>query len=189
MKSAGIAVGQDYHFTREQYHRMAKTGVLHEDDRVELIEGKIIVMSPIGKRHASVVTKLNNYFAVALKGRGLVSPQNPLLLRDESEPEPDLMLLKSEESFYAEQLPGPDDVLLLVEVADTSVDSDRALKVPLYAENGIAEVWLIDLESEVVEVFQNPEGSGFGSVRRLSKGERLAPAAFRDLSVEVGFLF
>ncbi len=189
LKTEDRVLATNYRFTREQYHEMAKSGILHEDDRVELLEGRVVVMSPIGKRHAFVVRRLNNLLAQRLSGRALVDPQNPLALGEEGEPEPDLMILKAHPSDYADRLPGPDDVLLLIEVADSSVDADKEVKIPLYAKYAVPEVWLIDLSEEIVEVYTHPTQSGYSRTKRLHSDDELTVSEFSDIVIDVGFLF
>ncbi|MBI2322519.1 MAG: Uma2 family endonuclease [Chloroflexi bacterium] len=172
-------------FTVDEYYRMAAAGILHEDDRVELIEGEIVQMTAIGARHAAAVTRLNWAFISALGQRATVSPQNPLRLSQRSEPQPDVLLLKPRDDFYAAGHPGPADVLLLVEVMDSSAGYDRAVKLPLYARHGIPEVWLVDLEQERVEVYREPSAEGYRSSMTLRRGERQAPAAFPALALAV----
>lgn len=158
-------------FTVDDYHRMAETGILNEDDRVELIEGEIVEMNPIGSRHAGCVIRLTHLLTRAVGERAIVSVQNPVQLGDRSEPQPDLLLLRPRPDFYAEAHPGPADVLLLIEVADASTANDRNVKLPLYARAGIPEVWLIDLENEVVEVYRGPAADGFTEVARIPRGQ------------------
>jgi Uma2 family endonuclease len=123
-------------FTVEEYHRMAEAGILSEDDRVELIEGELVTMSPIGSRHAACVARLTALL-FPVGGRGILWVQNPIRLGARSEPQPDVALLRYRPDFYASAHPGPEDVLLVVEVAETSADADRSLKIPLYARYGI----------------------------------------------------
>ncbi len=124
-------------FTVAEYHRMAEAGVLGEDDRVELLEGEIVQMTPIGSRHAACVARLTHLFVDRLQGRAQVNVQNPVHLSERSEPQPDLALLRPRPDFYARAHPGPADVLLLVEVAETSSDVDWTVKIPLYAGAGV----------------------------------------------------
>lgn len=169
-------------FTVSEYHSMAETGILAEEDRFELIEGEIYRMAPIGSRHAGCVNRLNHL----LQGtRAILAPQNPVILNDFSEPQPDMALLRWRDDFYSSSHPNPDDILLLVEVADTSVGFDRRVKVPVYARRGIREVWLVDLTKSTVEVNRRPSQTGFGDVRKLRKGDRISPLAFPDLELNV----
>jgi len=167
-------------FTVEDYHRMGEAGILSEDDRVELIEGEIVEMTPVGSRHAGCVNRLVRLFHRTVGDRALVSVQNPVRLGQHSEPQPDVALLKPRADFYAASHPGPGEVLLLVEVVESSAHYDREVKVPLYARAGIQEVWLVDLTKGCVEVHRNPAGASYAEVLRLRRGDRLAPAAFPD---------
>jgi len=164
---------------------MAEAGILSEDDRVELIEGEIVEMSPIGSHHAACVNRLTRLFSRQGGDRAIVSVQNPIRLSEYSEPEPDLALLRPRADFYAEALPGPEDTLLVVEVMETSAQYDRERKLPLYAEAGIPEVWLVDLAAECIEVYRRPSPEGYEDVRRRCRGERLSPQAFPDVELAV----
>jgi Uma2 family endonuclease len=167
-------------FTADEYHQMAEAGILLEDDRVELIEGEIIEMSPIGSHHASVVLRLTNLFVQTFGDAALVGPQNPIRLSGDTEPQPDLTLLRPRSYFYDSDHPGPEDILLVVEVADTSVAYDRGLKIPLYGRSGIAESWLIDVNRGTVTMYRDPGPAGYGTSREVRRGEQLAPLAFSD---------
>jgi Uma2 family endonuclease len=166
-------------FTVAQYNRMGETGILTEDDRVELIEGEIIEMSPIGRRHAACVGRLTNLFGRLLAERAIVWVQNPIVLNDYSEPQPDVALLRRRDDFYERSLPTPDDVLLVVEVADTTLEYDRQIKAPLYARAGIAEVWIVNLMDEKIEIYVQPMNDAYQSKREAKRGETLnSPSAF-----------
>lgn len=175
-------------FTVDEYYRMAEAGILGEDDRVELLDGEIVEMSPIGNRHATCVRKLNGFFTEKLRGRAIVDVQDPVRLDSYSEPQPDVALLAWRDDWYAAAHPGPGDALLVVEVADTSAAWDRRRKVPLYARAGVAEVWVVDLAAGAVHAYRHPAGGAYAEAERLGPGERLAPAAFPDAAVEVSFL-
>jgi len=175
-------------FTVEEYHRLGEAGILGKRDRVELIEGEIILMGPIGNRHAACVARLTELFVSRLFGRVSVWPQNPATLTDLSEPEPDLSLLRRREDFYASRHPGPEDILLVVEVADTSLSFDQSVKGRLYAATGVPEYWIVDLAHGRLEVYRNPGQEGYGEVERLNADAVVAPAAFPDLSIRVGAL-
>lgn len=172
-------------FSVKDYYRMAKAGILTEDDRVELIDGEIIEMAPIGRRHAGGVDRLNQLFADTLGHAVQIRVQNPIRLGEYSEPEPDLALLRPRADFYASGHPTPADVLLVVELAETSLAVDRRLKVPLYARSGIPEVWLVDLRRHTVTVCREPTPEGYRSSQVLRAGERLAALAFPDQSLAV----
>ncbi len=158
-------------FSIHDYHQMVVAGILGEDERVELIEGEIVQMSPIGVRHASCVKRLIKLFSQSLGDRAIVAIQNPVVLNNLSEPQPDLALLKPRNDFYAAGHPQPQDILLLVEVADTTIESDRAIKIPLYASSGICEVWLVDVNELVIEVFREPTANSYQNMQKFHQGE------------------
>lgn len=175
-------------FTVDEYHAMARAGVLTEDDRVELIEGEILQMAAIGSRHAACVDRLTRTFSRVVEDRAIVRVQGPVRLSDLSEPEPDIALLVPREDFYAQRHPEPGDVMLMVEVADASRQYDRTIKLPLYASAGVPEVWLVDLEVGAVEVYREPGGrteTGYTESRRLREGETLSPLALDDVELRV----
>lgn len=174
-----------FRFTVEEYEQMIATGILTEDDRVELIWGEIVEMSPINVRHAAVVKRLNAYFTTALAGRAIVGIQDPIRLGNDSEPQPDLTLLRPRDDYYASGHPGPEDVWLLVEVADTTLNFDRSVKLPLYAGAGITEVWIVNLADDRIEVYRRPQGDAYRTRRSAAPGEVIAPELFADLSVAV----
>src|SRR3989441_6703222 len=158
-------------FTVDEYHQMARAGILNEDDRVELIRGEIVHKMVIGSRHAACVARLTELLVARLRGRAILWPQNPLTILPDSEPEPDIILLRHRADFYAGELPGPDDVALLVEVADTSLRYDRHVKGPLYAEAGVQDYWIVDLTGGAVEVHREPvAGRVRPGPRRATRG-------------------
>jgi Uma2 family endonuclease len=166
-------------FTVAEYNRMGETGIFSEDDRVELIEGEIFEMSPIGRRHAACVDRLTELFSEQLQRRAIIRVQNPIVLNDYSEPQPDVALLKRREDFYAQSLPIPGDVLLIIEVADTTLEYDRQIKAPLYARAGIAEVWIVNLADEQVEIYSQPANGAYQSQRQAGRGETInSPGTF-----------
>jgi len=171
-------------FTVEEYHRMAEAGILSEDDRVELIEGELVTMSPIGSRHAACVARLTALL-FPVEGRGILWVQNPIRLGARSEPQPDVTLLRYRPDFYASAHPGPEDVLLVVEVAETSADADRSLKIPLYARYSIPEAWLVDLLEERIEIYRHPTPQGYRSLHIAHRGETVSPTALPDLELSV----
>src|SRR5437870_3088480 len=141
-------------FTVDEYHKMGEAGILDEDDRVELLDGEIVQMSPINVPHAVCVDRLNMLFAPALVGRGIVRVQAPIYIDEINEPQPDVILLKLADYLSRQpQHPGPDDILLLIEVADSTVGADRRQKMPRYARAGIAEVWLVNIPKHAIEVY------------------------------------
>ena len=172
-------------FTVKEYHLMADAGVFANGERVELIRGEIIKMASIGRRHAACVNRCNDVFTYKLGGKILVSIQNPLALDNTSEPEPDVMLLKRKADFYESGHPQPTDVLLLIEVADSTIDSDRQSKIPLYAEDDITEVWLVDINCECIEVYRYPTERGYLDIQKFYRGQNLSILAFPDIDVTV----
>ena len=177
-----------HRFNVKEYYRMAETGVLKPDARVELLNGEIIDMSPIGPFHGGVVTYLIEIFAAARQGRWMTTAQNPVHLGDYSEPQPDLMLLKPSADFYRKRHPQPEDVCLLIEVSDTSLTTDREDKLPAYGHAGITEVWIVNLVDLTVEVYREPHFTGYGSTTILRAGDQAVPKAFPDVAVDVGEL-
>ena len=176
-------------FTLDQYHRMGQTGILGADDRVELIEGEVVEVSPIDSRHAGTVARISHLFSTRLGSRAIVW-QNPLLLRGhQSEPSPDLLLLVPRVDFYAGGLPEPASVRLLVEVADASLYYDRQKKLPLYARAGVAESWLANVDARRLEIHRNPGRLRYRNVRLPTASETFSPAAFPDVRLTIRDLF
>jgi Uma2 family endonuclease len=157
---------------------MGESGILTEDDRVELLEGELIQMSPLGPRHASVVRRLTGLLVRRLGMAAVVSVQNPIALDDHSELQPDVTILRPRRDAYASHHPTPRDILVLIEVMDTSHEYDRGRKLRRYAMNGIQEVWLVDLAAEAIEVHRRPARLGYRSISRYQRGQRLHNAAF-----------
>ncbi len=172
-------------FTVDEYYRMVEAGVLHPDERLELLDGEIMQMSPIGSRHAATVSRLNALFSGATTGQYIVSIQNPVRLSQYSELQPDVALLRYRADYYAAAHPTPADVLLLVEVADTTLVFDRDRKVQRYAESGIAEVWIVDLEHQQIEQCHTPVGAQYRTRRIWTRGETVACDAIAGLSIAV----
>ena len=165
---------------------MARAGILAEDDRLELIDGDLIDMAPIGSRHAGAVKRLASLLHVAVRGTAVVSVQDPVQIDRHSQPQPDIALLRPRADFYAESHPQPADVLLIVEVAEASLDYDRDVKVPLYARHGVPEVWLLDVAGRSLTVYRAPGTDGYGEQRRIVGAESISPvllpAAVIDLA-------
>ena len=172
-------------FTADEYHRLAEVGILHEDDRVELIEGEIILMAPIGLRHAACVGRLTRELTLALGRRAFLWPQNPVRLFPDTEPQPDVVILRQRADDYAHAPAQPNDVLLLVEVADTSYRYDRRVKLPLYARSGVPEFWIVDLTHDVVEIHRDRQTGNYATTTRVGRGGVVAPAAFADIVLAV----
>lgn len=168
-------------FTVHEYHRMAEAGILHEDDRVELIDGEVVEMSPIGGRHAKCVTELTRLLAPLISDQVLLSVQNPIRIGEYYEPQPDVTVLRPSERYRAGELPEPQDVLVLIEVSDTSLPHDRTVKLPLYARAGIPEVFIVDLVSDTIERHTEPTGNGYRLTARARRGETLESVALGAL--------
>ncbi len=175
-----------HRFTIDDYHRMGEAGIFHEDDRVELLDGEIVEMSPIGTRHTGGVNRLNHLFTSRLGRRVVVSVQNPLILDDFSEPQPDLTILAPRSDFYGNAHPRPADVLLAIEVSDSSVSYDRSVKLGLYARTHLRELWLVDIPGAALDVYRRPTASGYREHVRLERGRRVAPVAFPRVFFRVG---
>ncbi|WP_017303163.1 Uma2 family endonuclease [Spirulina subsalsa] len=176
-------------FTIEQYQKMGEMGIFAPEERVELIKGEIIAMSAIGLQHAVVTNRLTNFFPRQLGDRMIMTVQNPIRLNNSSEPQPDLALLKPRTDFYAQKFPTPDDVLLLIEVADSSLTYDQEIKMPLYAENGIPEFWLVNLNLQVLTVYREPDGKTYQQQQNMGDNQRIAPLAFPDLIIDFSTIF
>jgi Uma2 family endonuclease len=174
-----------HRLTVNQFHRMGEAGVIGPEVRVELVEGEVVEMAPSGTRHAAVVKRLNRLLAAAVGDQAVVAVQDPLRLDDHSEPQPDLMLLAPREDFYASAHPGAADVLLLVEVCDTTSRYDRDVKVPLYARHGVAEVWLIDLDERLVHVMRDPRDGRYTQITVSATPGVVAPAALPEAAVDL----
>lgn len=172
-------------FTVGQYHQMIETGILTDRDRVELLQGEIISMSPVGRQHAACVDRLNELFVLALASRAIVRVQSPICLSNDSEPQPDITILQRRPDFYRESHPQAQDILALLEVSDTTVEFDRTVKVPLYAADNISEVWVVDLNAEAVHVYHGPSPTGYQQVQTLHRGKSLAFQASADVQFTV----
>ena len=183
-----MLVQTQHRFNVKEYYRMAETGVLPPDARVELLDGKVIDMSPIGPFHGGVTDYLNEVFAAASKGRWRTRVQNSLRLDDHSEPQPDLVLARPAPDFYRKRHPQPEDVFLLVEVSDSTLETDQEDKIPTYGRAGIPEVWIVNLNELTVEVYREPNFTGYGSKTVLSAGAQANPLAFPDVAVDVAEL-
>lgn len=162
-------------FTVADYHRMAEAGVLRPDARVELLDGQVVEMSPIGSRHAGCVNRLTRMLTHAVGDRATVGIQNPAVLDEFSEPQPDVAVLRYRSDGYGARHPAPGDVLLLIEVMVTSGDIDRGVKLPLYARAGIPEVWLVDLDAGAIEIYREPAEEGYAMVHLAPRGDALTP--------------
>lgn len=174
--------------TTEEYHRMADAGILTEDDRVELIEGELVTMSPIGSDHTGMVNWLTRTLVLAVGDRAIVSVQNPVRLNSRSEPQPDFALLRPRPDDYRSVTPAPDDVLLIIEIANSSLNYDRTVKRPLYARSGIPEFWIVDLSGQEVEVCRGLADGAYRAVVRVGRGGALEPHLLPGVVIRVDAL-
>jgi Uma2 family endonuclease len=167
-------------FNVDEYYRMADAGIIGPEDRVELIDGEVIQMSPIGTKHAGCVNIAVEIFLAAFKGKAVASVQNPLRLGNYTEPEPDVVLLKPRKDRYrGKRAEGP-DALLVVEVSDTTLRYDRDVKVPRYAAAGIPEVWIENLEGDELLVYRNPAGNTYSNSFTFRRGDSIFILAFPE---------
>lgn len=176
-------------FTRAEYYRMAEAGILGRHDRVELIRGEIVEMSPIGRRHRAFVDNLAELLILRLVGRAIVSVQQPVVLTDDTEPQPDLTALRRGPVPYKEREAHAADVLLVIEVADSSLAYDRSTQLRLYAEAGIPEYWVVDCDAETVEVYRDPDPDGYRGARRVEGRAPLVLQTFPDVELSAADIF
>lgn len=176
-------------FTVAEYARMLTAGILSEDDRVELIDGEVRVMSPIGPLHAALVDRLTRTLVLLCATAAIVRVHSAIQLNDYTEPQPDLAVLQPRDDFYATAHPLAAEVLLVIEVADTSIDYDRDEKLPRYAMSGIPEAWLIDLNQQVVEQYTQPRNGKYRNKLTLERGDTLMAQSVSDLRLSVDSLF
>ncbi len=176
-------------FTTQHYHLMHEAGVFSESDRLELINGEITEMSPIGRKHATCVARLSALLTTRLDRKAIIWPQNSIILDNGSEPQPDIAILKFRDDFYEEGLPTPSDILLIIEVADSTIAYDREVKAPLYAAAGIPEMWLFDVNKKVIEGYSQPSASGYKWIKRYDEGDKLSMLAFPDMVFNWNELF
>ncbi|MEE4377583.1 MAG: Uma2 family endonuclease [Candidatus Competibacteraceae bacterium] len=174
----------------DEYHRMGELGVLGDHERLELIEGDIIKMAPIGSRHASQVNRLNWVLNQNLNRAGLaiVAPQNPVVLDEYSEPEPDIAVLRWRDDFYQSAHPGPNNVLLMIEVSDSTVKADRQVKAPLYARHGIPEYWIVDITAQRLEVYREPMEGHYQQTTEHQAGT-VSPVMLPEVVIDLVALF
>ncbi len=178
-----------YRFTVDDFARMVDSGILRQDDRVELIDGEVRQMSPIASLHSSLVNRLNRILTRQLGDRAIVSVQSPVVLSDYSEPQPDLLVLKPRDDFYAGSHPRPNDVLLLIEVADSTLEYDRDEKIPRYAESQVPEVWLVDANEREVAQYARPKGNRYQHIWASEPGEEVTAQEVESLRLSVDELF
>jgi Uma2 family endonuclease len=176
-------------FTVDEYYSMAKAGIIAPDERLELVEGEIIQMSPIGHRHGVRVVRGSTLFFEALGRKGVISTQGSLRLSRRTEVEPDLVVFKPRADFYASGRATPADVLLVVEMADTSLTYDRNVKIPLYARAGILEVWIQDIKKDVLLVYRDLRGNNYATALEMRRDESVSPIAFPEIRFSIDDLF
>ena len=174
--------------TVDEYHRMGEAGILTDDDRVELIEGELVAMAPIGSEHIASTNALTRLLVLAVGDRGIVSVGNPVRLNRNSEPQPDFAVLKPRDD-YRKTLPRPEDTMLAVEVSNTSLEYDRKVKLALYARGGIPEVWIVNLAAEEVEVHRSPAADNYTSVTRAGRSDDLTIEALPGVLIPVVGIF
>jgi Uma2 family endonuclease len=172
-------------FTAAEYFQMIEAGVFTDEERLELLDGEIVQMSPIGDPHSSCVRRLNAVLHRLFADRAIVDVQAPMIVGTTYVPQPDLALLRPRADFYATATPTPADCLLVIEVGDTSADFDRQVKLPRYARGGVTEVWLVDLQREVVVVYREPAGDAYQQVQLFRRGETISVAALQGPAVPV----
>lgn len=179
-----------HRLSADDFLRMARSGILDEDDRIELIEGDLIDMAPIGSEHAGLVYWLSQRLTLAIGDAAIVGAQNPLYLDIHSQPQPDVLVLRTQQDYYRKAHPRAEDVLLLIEIADTTVRFDRTVKIPLYARHGVAEVWLVDVAQRSVEVYREPlsESSAYRQMTVYRQG-LITPQQLPMVSITVEQLF
>jgi Uma2 family endonuclease len=178
-----------HQFTVSDYARMRQAGIFTEDDRVELLDGEIYVMSPIGPLHVGIVNKLNRLLNILLGTAAIISIQNPIRLSDYSEPQPDIAILRPRDDFYTGALATPDDVLLIIEIADSSLDYDRDEKLPRYARAGIREVWIIDVTTRVIEQYTQPMHDEYTQLHKVLRGNTITATTLPAVQLHTRDLF
>lgn len=175
-------------FTVHEYHLMVDAGILCEDDRVELIRGQVLEMSPIGPRHSAAVLRANNTLGKVVGDRAIVGVQGSIRLDEYDEPQPDIYLLRPKEDFYASGHAGAKDVFLIVEMADSSLLYDQTIKMELYAETGVPEYWVADIQNDCLVVYNDPAKDGYRTVRTFGRSISVVPQLLPDLSIPVDVL-
>ena len=175
-------------FTVDEYYKMAEIGIFDEDSRVELIEGEIIEMSPVGNRHIGCVNRATKLFITKLGDRVVVSPQNPVRLSNITEPQPDIVLLKPRADFYSAKRLSAEDTFLVLEISDTTLRYDRNRKLPLYAKYGVPEVWIEDIKGDAILVYRDLKAGGYSASLTFHRDETISLLAFPDIFFNVNDL-
>ncbi len=178
-----------YKFTVAQYHKMGEANILHEDSRVELIEGEILKMAPIGKKHAGIVDHFNAILNQWVSHKAIVRIQNPIQLDEHNEPEPDIILLKPRNDYYKKKTPTPNDVYLIIEISDSSYPMDRQVKLPLYARFEIPELWIVDVEKQCVEIHRTPQNGFYQESKFHKANDTISSNFFEEIKITVQEIF
>jgi Uma2 family endonuclease len=173
-----------FRFTVERYDAMIDAGIFGENDAVELIRGEIVRKMPIGDKHSACLMRLNEYLVQQIGKRAMFGIQNPIVLPD-SEPEPDVSVVKRKDNYYADGKPRAEDVLLIIEVADSSLEFDRVDKLPIYAEAAIPEYWIVNLIEDLVEIYRDPDGSTYATTNIVRRGDSIALLHLPDVTIAV----
>jgi Uma2 family endonuclease len=176
-------------FTVADYARMLATGILDEDDRVELIDGEVRQMSPIGPYHAALVARLNRMLIQQLPATAIVRVRDPVQLSDYTEPQPDLAIVVARDDFYALAHPTAEEIYFLIEVSDTSLAYDRAEKLPRYAQAAVQEVWIVDTAARQIEQYWQPAGNQYRTKQTWERGQRIQAHMLADLCFEIDTIF
>jgi Uma2 family endonuclease len=175
-------------FDVDEYIRMAQAGILSEHDRVELINGEVVAMTPVGPRHNAAISRAARAIITAVGDRAIVQNQGSIQLSRFYAPQPDFALLRPRDDFYASHLPGPADIILIIEVAESSLDYDRQVKARIYAEFNVPEYWLVDVGAREVVRHTNPRGSAYETLRVFRSGESIAPERLPDVPIDADVL-
>ncbi len=184
-----VADVQRYRFTVDEFARMGEAGIFTENDRVELIDGEILEMTPIGALHAGIVSRLTELIVTRVAGRAHVSVQNPVRLAPHTEPQPDIVVARRRQEFYTDRHPEPGDIFLVIEVADSSLRYDRTEKVPRYGRAGVPEMWLVDVDDAAVTVHTDPGPDGYATRRVLRRGDEVVAGGLAGLGFSVDQIF
>ncbi|MEZ4706465.1 MAG: Uma2 family endonuclease [Caldilineaceae bacterium] len=176
-------------FTVDDLEQMLESGILTENDNVELLDGELVTMSPVGSRHVACVNRLNQSISRIVGEEAIVSVQNPIRIRPDSQPEPDIAILRPRDDFYANALPEAIDVLLLIEVSDSSLDYDKEIKLGIYGRGGVPEVWIVNLHDEQVDSYRGPFNGGYRLRERFLLGENIKAELLPALEVNISQIF
>ncbi len=177
------------HFTVADYYRMGEIGILSEDDHVELIKGDVLEMPPIDSPHSGKVNRITVLLTRLLGDKSIIAVQNPILISDDSSPQPDFAVLHPRADFYEDKHPTPTDVYLVIEVSDSTLRFDKIEKAMLYAQAGIPEYWILDVNNKLVIQHTQPSETGYQLIQQLTAGKTVASPTLPDLSLGVDQIF